>query len=269
MTRGLRPAAFLAAALVCAALGPAPAPAHGGGAEDLAGVGLEDRTGARVPLDILFTDERGARRPLAAYADRPTLVLPVYYSCRQSCSLMLEDLARAVGRVSLKPGRDYRVLALGIDPTEGPAQALASKNTFDRLLAGPPADGDWRYLTGTDAAIKRFADAAGYRFKRTGKHDFAHPNVLIVLARDGRIIRYLYGPGFLPFDLGMALTEAARGTPSLTIRKALSYCFAYDPGSRTYAFRAARVLGGVIFLLMAAGLFFLLRGPRGSAAGKG
>jgi protein SCO1/2 len=260
------PAACIFLACLCAA--PRAGLAHGAGeAEDWAGVGLDDRTGAKVPLDIEFTDEHGVKRALGAYADRPTLVLPVYYSCHQSCSLMLESLALAVNNISLRPGRDYRVLALGIDETEGPALALAAKDTYRKLLNKELAEDDWKYLTGGAAAIRRFTDAAGYRFKRTGKHDFSHPNTLVVLARDGTIIRYLNGPDFLAFDLGMALTEAAKGTPSLAIRKMLSYCFSYDPKNKTYTFRAAQAVTLAIFLLMGTGLYFLLRrkAPQGKA----
>jgi len=54
---------------------------------------------------------------------------------------------------------------------------------------------------------------------------FVHPNVMLVLSPAGKIIRYFYGVYFLPFDIGMALTEASKGTPQLSIRQVLTYCF--------------------------------------------
>ena len=253
-------------ALFCAAAlsAPLPASAHNAPAPgDWKDIGLEDRTGSRVPRDIKFTDEHGVPLSLGGYADRPTLVLPAYYSCRQVCATMLENLAVAMNGLKLRPGRDYRAVALGIDETEGPALALESKELYRRLLGKEFAENDWKFLTGDAASIRRFADAAGYRFKRTGKHEFSHPTVLIVLAPDGTIIRYIYGPEFLPFDLGMALTEAARGTPSLTVRKVLSYCFAYDAEKKTYTFRAAQAVALGLFSMMAVGMYFLLRKKAG------
>ncbi len=83
---------------------------------------------------------------------------------------------------------------------------------------------------------------------------------MVVLAADGKIIRYLYGPGFLPFDLGMALTEARRGEPGVSIkRRVLSFCFDYDPENNTYVFRLFRITGTVILVMLAGFLIFLLR----------
>lgn len=263
------PAAGFLFAGLCALALSGPAAAHKAPApEDWKEIGLDDRTGRKIPGDLRFADERGAAAALSAYADRPTLVLPVYYSCRHICADMLGNLAVALNKVPLRPGRDYRVLAFGIDETEGPALALEAKDRYRRLLPAGFGENDWKFLTGDAASIKRFAEAAGYRFKRTGKHEFSHPSALVVLARDGTVIRYIYGPEFLAFDLGMALTEAAKGTPSLPIRKILSYCFAYDAEKKTYTFRAAQALALSIFGLMGAGLYFLLRKKRPAAVEK-
>jgi len=254
----------LALALVLAWLPARPAAAHTASA-DLRDVGLDDRTGQKIPLDVQFSSEKGVGRPLSAYLDRPALVLPVYYSCRHICADMLDNLARAQGGLGLKAGKDYRVLAFGIDETEGPADARAAR----ALREGRPAGGfgaGWTFLTGDIASIRRFTDAAGYRFRRTARHEFSHPGALIVLAADGTVIRYLYGPDFLPFDVGMALTEASRGTPSVAIRKVLAYCFTFDQKSGSYTFRAARALTLGVFAGMGAGLFLLLRRGAGRKA---
>lgn len=237
--------------------------------EDLKDVALDDRTGKKLPGDLEFADEHGARVRLSGYADRPTLLLPIYYSCKHVCADMLGNLAVSLGKVPLRAGRDYRVLALSIDETEAPALALEAKGRYRSLLPKGFAENDWKFLTGDAASIKRFSGASGYRFRRTGKREFSHPNVLIVLGRDGTIIRYIYGPDFLPFDMGMALTEAAKGTPSLPIRKILSYCFTYDPEKKTYTFRAAQVLGLSFSGFMGVGLYFLLRKKRRAAGDTG
>jgi protein SCO1/2 len=54
----------------------------------------------------------------------------------------------------------------------------------------------------------------------------------------------------------MALTEAARGTPGLSIRKLLTYCFDYDPESKSYMLRSFRLLA--LGILAALGIFFFL-----------
>jgi protein SCO1/2 len=80
-----------------------------------------------------------------------------------------------------------------------------------------------------------------------------------VLSKDGKIIRYLYGPNFLPFDLGMALTEAEKGTPGLSIKRGvMSFCFGYDPAKKTYAFKLFRITGTVVLIVLAGFIIFLL-----------
>jgi protein SCO1/2 len=92
---------------------------------------------------------------------------------------------------------------------------------------------------------------------------------MVVLAEDGKIIRYLYGPGFLPFDLGMALTEARKGEPGVSIkRRVLSFCFDYDPENKTYVFRMFRITGTVILVLLAGFLVFLLRPGKKNRPGR-
>ena len=99
----------------------------------------------------------------------------------------------------------------------------------------------------------------GYRYQQTGSHAFIHPNVLITVAPDGKIIRYLYGLRFLPFDIGMALAEAEKGTPQMSVRRILTYCFDYDSESKTYVFKSFRITAISIIAVLSVFLLFLLR----------
>ena len=237
-----------------------PAGAHGAHPElDERSVGVDEKLGARIPADTAFADESGARIAIAEFADRPTLILPVYYRCKHSCGMMLGNLASILADVPLAPGKDYRTLALSIDSEDDPAVARETKqNYFKVIKRGFPGE-SWKFLTGDAESIRRFTESAGFRFKKIGSHDFAHPNVMIVVGRGGKIIRYLYGPTFLPFDIGMALTEAAKGTPSLSVRKLISYCFNYDPERKTYTFTAVRIIALAFMAILALSLFFLIR----------
>jgi protein SCO1/2 len=222
-------------------------------------VGVDERLGEKVSLDASFVDEEGRELRLGDVVDKPTLVLPIFYSCTVTCPIMLANLAQAINDVPLKLGKDYRVLALSFDEDEGPDLARQAKGNYGRLLdEGLPLD-EWRFLTGGQESIRAFTDSIGFTFKRMGEHLFIHPNVMVALAPDGSIIRYLYGPRFLPFDVGMALTEAAKGTPSLSIRRLLTYCFAYDPESRSYVVRSLRFLALGIVALLAVVFVFIIR----------
>jgi protein SCO1/2 len=230
-----------------------------GGAVDWSGVRVDEKLGKKIPGDAVFRDEHGNRVTIGDYVNKPTLVLPIYYQCPQSCGIMLGNLAAAMNDVPLVPGRDFRVLCLSFDVADDPSIALQAKKNYFKIIKKGFPDGDWKFLTGDITNIRRFTDAAGYHFKKSGRHDFIHPNVLIVLSRGRTIIRYLYGPVFLPFDIGMALTEATRGTPAISVRKLVSYCFSYEPKNKSYSFRAVQILSLGIFLIVGIVMFFLLR----------
>jgi protein SCO1/2 len=223
------------------------------------GVSVDENLGKKIPLDATFLDEHGNRTTMGGFVDRPTLMLPVYYTCPQSCGLLLGNLASALNDVPLKPGKDYRVLAFSIDYEDDPHNALQAKKNYVKILKKGFPEEEWKFFSGNNLNIRRVTDAAGYRFRRTGRHNFIHPNVLIVLARDGTIIRYMYGQFYLPFDIAMALTEATRGIPAISVRKLLSYCFSYEPKNKTYSFRIVRILGVGFMVLLGIMFFFLLR----------
>ncbi|MCP4673584.1 MAG: hypothetical protein GY857_20040, partial [Desulfobacula sp.] len=103
----------------------------------------------------------------------------------------------------------------------------------------------------------------GFFFIKKEKHLYVHPNVLVVLAKDGKITRYVYGPDFLSFDVGMALAEAAKGLTGASIKRGvLSFCFNYDPGKKTYVLSIFRITGVVIVAFLAGFIFLLIYLPQ-------
>ena len=228
-------------------------------------VGVEEKLGAPADLDLIFKDEQGQPQKLADLVDRPTLLLPVYYHCPAACQMMLGGLSSLVDDIPLEPGEDYRILAVSFDHDDTPEIAAKTKANYIRLIKKEFAPEYFMYLTGGRSEILELLGSAGYKFQQTEPHSFLHPNALVVLSADGTIIRYLYGPSFLAFDIGLALTEAERGTPSLSIRRLMTYCFSYNPEKKTYTFTAVRyVMFGALFLLGLV-MFLLLRKKRRKA----
>ena len=248
---------------------------HAVSAEDTQGigrekpVGVEERLGEILNLDLTFRDEDDHALRLKDFIEKPTLILPVYFYCPQACSMMLASLASAINDVPLTPGENYQVLAISFDAQETPELAgEAKKNYLKQIEKNFPED-QWKFLTGDQKEIDGLLHGLGYRLKKTGPHMFIHPNVMVVLSPDGKIIRYLYGVYFLPFDIGMALTEASEGTPQLSIRRVLTYCFDYDSKKKTYVFKAFRIVAVTIVSVLAVFLFFLLRKGRDIKADTG
>ncbi len=253
MTTGV----LLAAMLWGALLFPLQLAAHSGNDEKSPNIGIDEQRGTKIPLDLTFRDETGHTVRLGDLVTGPTIILPVYYSCTNICNLLQQGMANALPKVQRKPGEEYRVLSVSFDETETPGLAARYKRTYLAAMRIPfPAEG-WHFLTGDVQNIRRLTAAAGYRFQRKG-HEFIHPVASFVVARDGTIVRYLYGTTFLPKDLTMALLEAQTGTVGATIRTVVGYCFSFDPTAKTYVFNLLRVSATAIILCVGSFVVYLL-----------
>jgi len=223
-------------------------------------VKVEERPGQYMDLEARFLDARGRPVTLGDIFDKPVVLLPIWFFCPSVCTFLQADLAKALNRVDQVPGEEFNIITLSFSDDESPSHALAAKNNYANLVQREFSLENWFYLTGDAKNIRRVTDSLGYYFIKKKPHEYIHPNAMVVLAKDGKIIRYLYGPGFLPFDLGMALTEARKGEPGVSIkRRVLSFCFDYDPENKTYVFRLFRITGTVILVILAGFLAFLLR----------
>jgi protein SCO1/2 len=223
-----------------------------------ADIALEEKLGQYV-AEATFVDENGKPFAFKKMIDKPTIIAPVYLNCTHECPMLLTGLAQVLGKLELlNPGKDFRVLALSFDDKDTPAIALNKKPNYMNAIRKPFPSDAWKFLTGDDANIRKFTDSIGFKFQRDSEHDFSHPITLVVIAPDGKIIRYLEGVSFLPFEVTMALTEASEGRVGSPARKALMYCFSYDPLKKSYVFNILKVTGTVMVLFVASFLAYLI-----------
>lgn len=210
--------------------------------------------GARIDPATELTDESGAPVTLGQLLDgKPAVLVLDYLHCPNLCGLVLASLADALQQIPLVAGRDYRVLAVSIDPAEGPKDSAAARAQYAaRYPQEMPA---WHFLTGP--AARDIAAGVGfpYRWDATIRQ-FAHPAGLVLLAPDGSVSRYLLGVAPAPLDLRLGLTEASAGRIAAPASQVLLLCFGYDPAAGRYNFqilRATRLIG-----LLTAGALGLL-----------
>jgi protein SCO1 len=249
--------------LLCLVLAAAfPAAAHETTTEK-ADIALVEKLGVVIPGDISLRDENGKFVNLKTFIDKPTIIAPVYLHCSHECPLLLTSLAGTLGKLELvQPGKDYRVITLSFDESEGPEIAREKKPNYITAVRRPFPETEWKFLTGDNVNIRKFTDAVGFTFQRDGE-DFSHPIALIVLAPGGKVVRYLEGMTFLPFQVTMAITEAAQGKVGSPAGRVLSYCFSYDPLKKSYAFNILKVVGTVMILtLVSFFIFLIMTNPR-------
>ena len=223
-----------------------------------ADIAVDERLGSLIPGDISLRREDGKPVNLRALVDRPTIIAPVYFHCQHVCPTLLMGLATVLGKLDVvTPGKDFQVVALSFDDRDTPAIARDKKPNYLTAIRRPfPAEA-WTFLTGDQANIRKFTDAVGFRFQRDGM-DFSHPVTLIVLAPGGKVVRYLYGTSFLPFQVTLAVTEAAQGTVGSPAGRVLTYCFSYDAQKGSYVFNVLKVVGTVMVLTVLSFFTYLI-----------
>ena len=216
-------------------------------------VGIDEKLGEQIPLDLQLVDETNQRISLRQLIDKPTVLTLNYFRCPGICTPMLTNLAATLNKIiDIEPGKDFQVLTVSFDSRDTPQIAAGKRENYLKLLKRPFPPAAWRFLTGDNASTRALADAVGFELKKQGE-DYMHPGAIVVLSPEGRVTRYMYGITFLPSDLQMAVGEASKGLVRPTISKALAFCYSYDPEGRTYVFNITR-LAGSIFML-AAGVF--------------
>jgi protein SCO1/2 len=205
-------------------------------AQPAIGIGVDERGGVKLPLDLPFTEAAGRRVELGDFFDgkRPVLLVLAYIRCKMLCSLVLQQTTQAVREMPLALGQDYRVVTVSIDPEE--EAAIANERRADLLArAGHAGETDrWTFLLGGERPIRELADTLGFHY-RWDEHSeqFAHPAVLFVIAPDGTISRYLQGLDVAPATVAAALQRAALGATSKEpLVDSVLACFRDDSAAR-------------------------------------
>lgn len=212
-------------------------------------LGVYEHLDEYISDDLVLTDELYNEINLKESIDKPTIISLVYYECPGICSPLLNGLAEAMDKTDIQLGEDYQVYTISFSHTEKPPLARKKKKTYQKLVSHGDTKGSWKFFTGDSITISRLLDQVGFKVKKEGK-EYIHPGTLIVISPKGKITRYLYGSTyFMPFDLKMAIVEAADERSGPTINKMLKFCFSYDPAGQKYVLNFTKISGSFILLI--------------------
>lgn len=239
---------LLAVLLACAGLTPAqiygpPQTQVYAPSRLLQKVGINQKMGAQIPLDLPFTDESGREVTLREYFGKPVILALVYYQCPSLCNMVLNGVLRSIKRLDFTAGNQYEVIAVSFDPRETPEMAAGKKQTYLNDYERQGAQQGWHFLTGPETSSKALADSVGFRYVYDAMtNQYAHSSAIMILTPAGRIDRYFYGIEYPTRDVRLGLVEASNeriGTPTDQV---LLYCFHYDPTTGKYALVVMNVL---------------------------
>lgn len=272
---------------------PAPPPTFQAG-----GVTVDEHLGARVPLDAKFRTQDGTPITLgeALGGQLPAILTFNYSDCPMLCNVQLNGLTAAlpaVGTPGVSPDPDrpravfrvgvqFRIVTIDLEPNETIDKARAMR---ERYLARLPEDqraaarSGWTFLLaatpGDGAAIRRVADAVGFRYTYIqDRAEWAHPAALILLSAAGAVTRYIYGIEYEPAMLRASIYRAGLAEPAAAVGF-LFRCYHFDPDANSHARAGVLALrfgaaGFVVVLFSALGVMHRARrGKRPPAAPNG
>jgi protein SCO1/2 len=189
--------------------------------------------GAQLPLQAAFVDDNGRAGRLGDFfGTAPVLLVPGYYHCPNLCSTVMEGVLETLAAIAL-PAKNYRLVAISIDPGETAATAASRKIAYRTMLGG---DGvDLHLLTGKADAIARVMQTIGYKYQPGPGAQYAHAAGFVVATPDGHISRYFMGVRFNRRDTMDALRTAADGGTGGLADRLLLLCAHYDPATGRYS----------------------------------
>jgi protein SCO1/2 len=220
-------------------------------------VAITQKLNSQIPLNGQFRDESGNSIRMGDYfGKRPVILALVYYKCPMLCSEELDGLVGALEMVKFVPGKDFDVVVVSIDASEGPDLAAAKKKTYVQRYGHPETAEGWHFLTAQQPAINALADAVGFGYVRVPGPDgkmsqFAHASSIEIVTPEGRLAQYYLGVEYSARDIRMGLVEASHNKIGSPVDNILTYCYRYDPQLNKHSLIVARVVqaGGLLTLL--------------------
>ncbi len=218
-------------------------------------VQVSQHLNAQLPLGAAFVDSAGKAVRLGDYFDgkHPAVLSLVYYNCPMLCSEEMDGLTSALEMVNLRPGKDFQVVVISIDPTETPQVAARNKNFYLKRYGHPETSAGWHFLTGPKTSIDAVTNAVGFGYVKVPGPDgkltqFAHASSIEIATPAGRLAQYYLGVEYSPKDILLGLVEASGNRIGSPVANILTYCYHYDPQINKHSLIVARVvqLGGML-----------------------
>ena len=141
--------AIAVVALVSEMLSPARGAVTG---EDLATVGIRLPAHAALPLELRLQGEDGSTKPLRFWLGAtPSIWVLADYTCETLCGPVISIVSDALGKSGLRPGKDFRLIVVGLDPKDTAADAASMRQA---RIGGEMAEASY-FLRGDAGAITK------------------------------------------------------------------------------------------------------------------
>lgn len=212
-------------------------------------IGFDEKQGQYVDLNVKLVNEAGDTVLLKDIITKPTILNLVYYQCAGTCSPLMWGVSKFIDAVDLKVGKDYDVITVSFDPTERIKLGIGKKESYLSTMKKKDEAKNWQFFVSDSTNLANLTKSVGFSYQKVNDQ-FIHPTGLIALAADGKIVRYLRGIDFMPFDIKITLVEAAKGKIGPSINRLLAVCYGYDNKGNQFVFNVTRVSAIVISFIV-------------------
>ena len=212
-------------------------------------VGFEEKQGQYAAMDIKLVDENGDTVLFKDVINKPTILNLVYFECPGTCSPLMWGVSKFIDGLDLKLGKDYGVVTISFDPAERIDLGIKKKASYLAEMQKKEEAENWQFFVSDSINIAKLTQSVGFNYQIINDQ-YVHPTGLIALAADGKIVRYLRGIEFLPFDIKITLVEAAKGKIGPSINRLLAVCYGYDSKGNEFVFNVTRVSAVVILFIV-------------------
>ncbi len=219
-------------------------------------VGFEEKQGQYAALDTKLVNESGDTVLLKDVINKPTILNLVYFQCAGTCSPLMWGVSKFIDALDLQLGKDYSVVTISFDPTERIDLGIKKKASYISTMKKKEEAENWQFFVSDSINIAKLTQSVGFNYQKRNDQ-YVHPTGLIALASDGKIVRYLRGIEFLPFDIKITLVEAAKGKIGPSINRLLAVCYGYDSKGNEFVFNVTRVSAIVILFIVIVVFLFL------------
>jgi protein SCO1/2 len=219
-------------------------------------IGFEEKQGQYADLSTKLVNEAGDTVLLKDVITKPTILNLVYFQCAGTCSPLMWGISKFIDGMDLQLGKDYEVVTISFDPTENIKLGINKKASYISTMKKKADAKNWLFFVSDSADIAKLTRSVGFDYQKVNDQ-YVHPTGLIALAADGKIVRYLRGIDFLPFDIKITLVEAAKGKIGPSINRLLAVCYGYDSKGNQFVFNVTRV-SAIVILFIVITIFIVL-----------
>lgn len=214
-------------------------------------VGIAEQINKSIDLNVEVINEAGASVKLKSFfaSDVPVIVSPVYFTCKSTCNMQMNNLLSNLEKIDLKDGKGYQVLAISFDPNDS---SLNLKYVKEKLLErSSNAQLKWHFLRASEISSKKIMAQLGFKYKRDSiTNDWLHISTSVVLSPQGKITRYFYGMVYDSREFTLALVDAVKGKGTSLKNRVLWYCFDYNSHENRYELAFVHLLEVVVVLVI-------------------